>query len=123
MKIIRVEHDDGNGMFRSATGKPIRNIYGLEDMWNRHSVFGNPGMPLPGNDGIDIRLDGHGWYLAFASMDDFNGWVKPEEAKILIHNGYKILLIDAVEIQIGKHQVAYTKTSVSSTEDISSLFK
>ena len=126
MQIVRVEHEDGYGMFRSSTkpiclsnsGDPV-----LNRLWNRHSTCGDPGMPLPCHDGIDLDMGGKNWYCGFGSMDDFNKWVMPDEAKALISYGFKVLLISANEFQIGGHQVVYTKSSITSVEDISSLFK
>ncbi len=140
--IIRIEHNDGFGMFRknwdnggrffcvsdTTEGNPFlmsRGVDGwlMDNLWNRHSAHSDCGMPTPYSDGIDLDLDDKDWYCAFKSLEEFSEWVKPKEADALTKLDFKILMLDVTEYQEGEKQVAYTKESISSFKDISGLFK
>lgn len=125
--IVRIEHEDGWGMFRN---KENRYVVGegnnpiMDKLWDRHSTWTiNGGMPVPSNDGIDMGLGWKEWFCAFKSMEQFNNWVKKDEAKELLKFNFKILLLEVTEYQEGGNQIVYTKESIVSERDISSLFE
>lgn len=125
MLVIRVEHTDGNGMFRNSIA-PVHEVdnYLMQNMWNRHSTWARGGgMPTPSNDNINIGKDDLDWYCAFRGLEEFNQWVYPEEAKKLIELGYRIYSLEVTNFQIGDKQVVYTKESIIEKNDLSDLFK
>lgn len=124
--IIRIEHEDGNGMFRKkierfAVGDYTDNIL-LNNLWERHDACNKGGMPVPYNDGIDLWKNRKEWFLGFKSMEQFNQWCLPEEVKELLKLGFKVLMIDVEEYQEGGCQIAFTKDTILQQKDISSLF-
>lgn len=124
--IIRIEHQDGNGMFRSKSrrfslGDDTDNIL-LQNLWARHNAYNKGGMPVPCNDGIDLFKDRKEWFLGFKSMEQFSQWCMPEEVKELLKLDFKVLMIDVEEYQEGGCQIAFTKDTILQKKDISSLF-
>lgn len=125
--IIRIEHSDGWGMFRSKdndrwTVGDYSGVKCLDELWDRHSSWNEGGMPLPDNDGIKMHKEYKEWFCAFKSMEEFKQWVKPEEIKELIKRDFKVLLLDVTDFQEGEKQIVYTKESILSAKDISQLF-
>lgn len=124
--IIRIEHTDGNGMFRSnsnrfSVGDETDNVL-LNNLWQRHNAWNEGGMPIPRNDGIDLWKDEKEWFLGFKSMEQFGQWCLPEEIKELLKLDFKVLMIDVEEYQEGGYQIAFTKETILQKKDISSLF-
>lgn len=124
--IIRIEHkSDGFGIFRSKLkdGNPSRvEVGGGEDdilfeLWERHNDF-----YTPFEDGLDIELGFKEWFCAFKSIEQIQQWILPDEFKVLLENDFNILLLTVTEYQEGEHQVIFTKESIVSTQDISTLF-
>lgn len=118
--IIRVEHQNGLGMFRykgGGRGELNQNII-LGDMYFRHGSS----FPTPYKENLDIELGGMKWFCAFKSLDQFEKWVTRGEARELINNGFKILMLKTNQYQVGKYQIIYTKEGVVETTDISPLF-
>jgi len=121
--IIRIEHKDGFGMFRTNWGSEYKNKYTIGDsketaaMYNRHNL-----LPTPWRDGIK-DFDTYDMYCAFNDLKTFNKLVKKEELKFLFKKGYKVLLITVSKRLKGKWQVAYKKEDILTTTNISSLFK
>lgn len=126
MKLIRVEHLDGWGMFNKCSDRKtideIRHKL-AKSLYRRHTT-NNPtgGFPPPDIDGLDINEDFKDWYCGFKSIEEFQEWVLPSEVEILIKYDFKIFLIDASEYQIGERQIIFTKESITSKEDVTSLF-
>lgn len=125
--IIRIEHkSDGFGMFRSELDEnsmPSRVEVGdgendiLSELWLRHNDFNTPYK-----DKLDIELGFKEWFCAFKSIKQIQRWILPDEFKVLLENDFNILLLTVTEYQEGEHQVIFTKESIVSTQDISTLF-
>lgn len=117
-QVIRVEHSDGFGMFvgrmenGGERGHAAREI--VNALWRRHDNFNTPS-----EDGL-FRTDKH--FCAYKSIQQIQQWIEPEEFKILFSNGYKVLLLEVSDCQIGEHQAIYKKSCVVSSKDISQLF-
>lgn len=123
--IIRIEHNDGVGMFNTEAEKQVDDI--CPELYKRHFLgsdstqkpFPSPGRDIPA---LDMWKDDKEWFCAFKSLEQFNNLVYKEEAKILIKHGYKILLLGVTEFQEAENQVLFTKESIIETKNINSLF-
>lgn len=117
--IIRVEHEDGWGMFRfnEATGYryTIGDTKETAAMYNLHYS-----RPRPHEDGIKF-IAGED-YCAFDSLETFSSLVKPRSINFLFKHGFKVVMLTVTAIKRGGHQVAYRKEDVIEVKDISSLF-
>jgi hypothetical protein len=127
--IIRIEHkSDGFGMFRSklkdGDDNPSRVEVGddeddiLFELGKRH----NDGFYTPFGDGLDMNLGFKEWFCAFKSIEQIQQWILPDEFKVLLDNDFQILLLTVTEYQEGNHQIIFTKESITSSQDISTLF-
>lgn len=118
MKIIRIEHKDGWGMFidnseiRPSRKHSVRYI--CPTIADRHQTF-----PLPQREGLPMSDN---YFCAYKSVDQLKKWVTTKEIAILKENNYRILMLDVTDYHKGKHQVIYTKESIINTTDISDLF-
>lgn len=134
--IVRIEHDDGNGIFRGQDDRLTvnkardyeeiigdRNAQLLLNIWNRHDA-NNPtgGFPMPFDDGIDLRMGEETLYYAFKDLTQLYDWIRHEEIIALIECGFKVLVLQVNNYQEGGHQMAFTKNSIVNTLDISHLF-
>ena len=121
IQIIRIEHTDGIGMFTDFTDdykermQCVWNI--LPELSNRHKNFNTPE-----EDNLNLDKNFKDWYCAYKSIEQLQEWVLKDEFKTLFDYGYKVLLIECTNYQIGKDQVIYTKESIKTSKDISSLF-
>ena len=116
--IIRIEHNNGIGMFRAGDveGHSRDDIYYFApDLVDRfkHSAF-----PTPFKDNLDIWLNNKKWYCAFKSLDDMINWVTETELIVMSNHNYKVLQLEVEEYQIGDFQVLYTKESIKKSIDI-----
>lgn len=116
--IIRIEHTDGYGMFIGYDPKDKYRAHCVEKLCNdlseRHRSFNDPW-----EDNLRITPK---YFCAYKSVEQLQQWIKPDEFKILKDNGYKILTLVVTNYQEGRDQIIYTKDSIVSTTDISSLF-
>ena len=122
MEIVRVQHKrDGYGLFRSRTSRAnivrIDKIPKLNDLSKRHSAF-----PTPINDKGIKRYPDYEERCAYKSIEQLTTWITPEELKILINNGFIILLITASECTVGDYQILYHPKNITKCIDISELF-
>ena len=123
MKIIRVEHFDGVGVFRVHLDGITRehscvHQFSLENLMERHRKF-----PVPYCDNeLDLNKDDKNWFCGYKSIKQIQEWIFEEEFYTLKNLGYKIWLIEVDEYQIGNYQVLFTKESVIRKEDITGLF-
>ncbi len=120
--IIRIESPkDGLGLFRSIDDPLDKPKF--KKLWARHTTNGpKGGFPTPSNEGLEIYKDDKRWFCAFKSLSQFQKWVKPSEARNIVKEGFKILLLEVNDYQESKMQIIYTKESITSMKDISSLF-
>lgn len=118
MKVIRIEHEDGWGMFtlcsktKSSRKHSVKYIcYSIGD---RHHSF-----PLPQNENLPMSDK---YFCAYISVDQLKKWVTTEEIAILKENNYRILMLEVTDYHKGEYQVIYTKESIVNTTDITDLF-
>lgn len=135
LQVLRIEHYDKKGLFRSETF-PGSNISKVEDsminlpplttLSSRHLHA----FPVPPEDHdqrtgkrLNLCKEGREWFCAYKSVDQVKEWIKPEEMEAVIELGFKIFLLEVEEYQIGSYQVIYTKEGVRYKKDITELFK
>lgn len=123
--IIRIEYiPDGIGIFMTfLSGTDIkRDVRPLDKFcasaYERHSDFKTPLY-----DGLDIEKNGKEWFCAYKSIEQLQEWITPEELKLIISEGYTVLMLDVYEYQEGRDQIIYTKESITSYKDITCLFE
>lgn len=123
--IIRIEYiPDGIGIFttflldelRKRDIRPLDKF--CESAYERHSDFKDPL-----NDGLDIDKYGKEWFCAYKSIEQLQEWITPKELKLIISEGYTVLMLDVYEYQEGEDQIVYTKESITSYKDITCLFE
>lgn len=126
-KIIRVEHEDGWGMFIAKTSRfalAWTDHKKLKPLWERHNTENpNGGFPIPQTEGLKISKNGKEWFCSFKNIEQFKQWVKDEEVKELLKLGFKVIQLEVNEWQEGEQQILYTKESIINVEDISHQFK
>lgn len=137
--LIRVQDSLGTGMFQSGipygqeTSKSVYSIEKLEDLARRHREFPNIRddrtifnfvKELYGEQEIfDIYgTDEFRFRFAFKNLSQFEKWVKREEVKILLDNGYRVYKIEAEEVCESEFQSIFNIDTVINTEDITNLF-
>jgi hypothetical protein len=120
IQIIRVEHEDGYGMFRKNSDRYrvvdlCESVMG--ELCERHREF-----PTPNQDNLIEYKDGYEWFCAFRSMEEFNSWVTREQVSVLIEYDFRVFILEVTEYQIGDYQVLYRKDSIISKTDITNLY-
>lgn len=61
-------------------------------------------------------------YCAYPSVEAMKTWINCSEIKELLKYGFVVLLLDVTDSIEDLDQVIYTKESIVSSKDISSLF-
>jgi hypothetical protein len=134
--IVRIEHKDTYGLFVANTAEGEKRNHCIRDIKDnfindRHADR----FPVTRMDRTILQSDykrsthlnpskdGKIWLCAYKSIDQLQQWIYKDEFKILFDNNYKVLLLDVTEYQIGEYQIIFTRESVLSSKDISSLFK
>jgi len=126
--LIRIEYEDGYGIFFSklystwdcSDEGTQREFYAEKDfnsVCERHRDFNSPDQ-----DGLNTKKDEKAWFCAYKSVEQLQQWITTYELKHIISLGFKVLMLDVSEYQEGKDQIMYTKESIVSLKDISSLF-
>lgn len=130
MQAIRIEHEDGQGMFiveqcdelGMEIGTRYDKIVGpefLPTIRQRHTgVFKGPGRETFADQFISGKH-----FFAYKSIEQLRQWVFPEEMIQLLDRGYKVYLLNLSEAIEGEMQIIYMKKDIISKQDISSLFK
>ena len=118
MTIVRFERR-GNGIFRPSN-KSIYNSAIAKRTYARHN---NGNFPLPENENLDLIRGGKEWFCAYKTIEQLQSWVHKDEIDFFISKGFKVLMLDVNEYQEGQMQVVFTKESIISSKDITSLFK
>lgn len=122
MKVIRVENKKGFGMFNCC--RSAYDIDGLQDLCKRHFDKCSPlPFPRPEEDNLPEYQPGSDWLCAFKSLEQFNSLITREEAKILIKNGFKILILDVENYREGGNQFLFKRNSIKTKTCINKLFK
>lgn len=116
MQAIRIEHSDGNGLWRS-NNKSVYELNCMNSIIERHRKFPNPTWEG------DVKgfIEGvH--YCAFKSVEQLQQWIFPDEIREILDNGFKVYLLDLSEGLEGNYQIAYQKQHITQQKDISELF-
>lgn len=123
--VIRIEYPlDGIGMFMTylSDKETEREIKPLDKFcisaYRRHCEFN-----CPFQDGLNKYKDSKEWFCSYKSIEQLQQWIKTNELKRIIKEGYVVLMLDVTEYQEGRDQIIYTKESIKSSKDITSLFK
>lgn len=122
--VIRIEYpEDGIGMFMTYLKNGLkRKIKSIDEFcitaFRRHFKFN-----CPIQDGLDAYRDSKEWFCSYKSIEQLQQWIKTNELKRIIKKGYMVLMLDVTEYQEGRDQIIYTKESIKSSKDITSLFK
>jgi hypothetical protein len=123
MKAIRIEHNNGIGIFRNEEYEKASRTGILKEAIQKHFDWGSPNeFPCPEEDNLDLWKDDKEWFCAFRTIKQLQGLFTKNELKEIDTAGYSINMIEISEYQKSKHQILYTKESISSTEKINSLF-
>lgn len=125
--VIRIEHPlDGKGIFLTRV-KGRKNEYSwgnfedlfdycvdnIGDVHNKHLNM-NPASWIPG------FTSKH--HCAYPSVEVMKKWINCGEIKQLLSLGFVVLVLDVTDYIETSEQVIYTKESIVSSKDISSLF-
>jgi hypothetical protein len=130
--IIRVEHkESGFGMFRHLnveTGWCANEV--VPDLMDRHCNF--LGMFEDFQYVYDISkgyvsLEERyaimkNYHCAYKTLEQFNQWVASDEIRILIDNGFNVLMITVTDFIEGRDQIFYRKVDAVETKIINDLF-
>ena len=118
IQVIRIEHpEDGNGIWASRRKDfsfRLNHLNCYKDIGDRHED-----LKTPQQDGLKMSDK---YFCAFKTIKQLITWVLKNELEELIKDGFIIYLLEVSDYQIGQHQVIYTKESIISSQDISSLF-
>lgn len=114
IKVVRLELK-GTGIFISPYVDMDR--VEIAGVYHRHKEF-----PCPESEGLDLREDGKEWFCAYKTIEQVQQWLRKEEIQYFISIGFRVLLLTVNEYQLGEYQVIFTKESIESKEDITSLF-
>lgn len=124
--IIRIEHpEDGCGIF-SSRSKEFKHVHSSKISSFEYSPknIGNIDRKHKDMDSARI-IEGFNpskHYCAYPSTDIMKQWISCKEIKQLITLGFVILILDVTEYIEHRDQILYTKESITSSKDISSLF-
>lgn len=125
-QIIRIEHSDGNGIFRNKRNRVsvcFNSRYPLlVNLAIRHNAY-DKGFPKPYQEGLCMYQNNKQWFCAFKSINQLKYWIRKEELALLIEKKFKIYLLEVTEYQEGKKQVIFTKESIILKQNITEMFK
>lgn len=117
-QLVRIEHEDGLGIFRAQTidGKE-RGHYVANHNYSiilRHHNFNTPR-----EDKLDFT-DEH--FCGYKSIDQLQQWIMKDEFELLFKLGYSIFLIEVSDCQIGRDQIIFRKEDIIRKTNINQLF-
>lgn len=115
MLVVRLERNK-RGIFRPSN--QVLTKYSItRNVYDRHGNF-----PTPRQEGLNMVLDDKEWFCGYKSIDELQNWIYSDEIKFFISKGFKVLLLEVTEYQLGEYQIIFTKESITSSKDITSLF-
>ncbi len=122
MKVIRLEHNDGDGIFTHYYKHERKyKKLGLGEIEERHTP--SNGFPGPFNDEAFDSVDIQDYHFAYLSLEQLKKGFTEDEIKICISLGFKILMYTlSCDFLVSKYQVIFIKSKATHVEDISSLF-
>lgn len=125
--VIRIEHpEDGIGIFITRTkgltcwkNKKVTSTFdysvrNIGNVYEKHS-------DMPGARRIEGFIEDR-YYCAYPSVEVMKKWINCGEIKQLLSFGFVVLVLDVTDYIETLEQVIYTKESIVSSKDISSLF-
>lgn len=59
---------------------------------------------------------------AYKTVEQVQQWLEKEEIQYFTSIGFRVYLLTVSEYQTGEYQVIFTKDSIESKEDVTSLF-
>lgn len=120
-QIIRVEHEDGLGLFVSTTddgtNRPhccleIKSNY--HQIRDRHEQFNSPQ-----EDGLIIEYND---YCGYKSIIHIQAWIFKEEFPLLVKNNYRVYLLEVSAFKEGRDNILFKKEDIITKQDITNLF-
>ena len=122
--ILRIEHKDGCGIFRSHVCVNLNDFDTFSERHNDFDTFSerHNDFPTPNEDMFILRYVEEDEFCAFKSIEQLQEWVTADEIKQFIKLNCKVLLIDVSECIVGEFQILYKKENIIQTKDISELF-
>lgn len=118
MLLIRIEHKNGNGVFRAVDCFGVAFIRELNEytsIADRHRHF-----PTPQQEGL-FNVERHVEYCGFKSIEQLKKWFTYTELEALIDIGFKIYQIHVSDdsCRVGSNQILYKKSAIIYKKDIS----
>ena len=115
MKIYRVEHISGNGIFRAEDekGDVICNLFSFsDDLSDKHAKFPNAT--------VDVNGFNDKYYCAFKFLRQLNIWIRKEWRQELKNFDFKFyeIEIDEKYCLIGKKQICFKKEHIINKREI-----
>jgi len=117
MQIVRIEHSDGWGIFRTQGYRPNVSDLGLDALIHRHWDFPTPAQE---GEGEYIREN---QFCAFKTIEQVQQWIMPDEIRILLENDFRVYLLEVSNCIVYEYQCVYEKENIIEQKDISELFK
>ena len=103
--IYRIEHEkSGIGPFNHR----VEDIFAKILLNSNHYDFNTPQ-----EDYLDIYLNGQKWYCAYKTIDDIKERYSDILLETLNKEGFYFKKLIVSEYQIGKHQIIFTKESIT----------
>lgn len=125
IKVLRLEHNDGSGIFTSYINGEHReynpwSVACHEDVSSRHQQFKDPYKEEFSSD-IYVFIEGlH--FCAYKSIEQFQDWIHKDEFAQYYAHGIKAYILELSDCFIGIDQVLFKKSDVISKTDVSELF-
>lgn len=113
IKIVRLEKN-GIDIFQN---EDIEHNSIVTSYFKRHGDF-----PTPYSEGLNMSKDIKEWFCAYKTIQLMQEWLMNDEIQYLISQDVKIYLLEVSEYQQGEYQTIFTKESIVSKEDITTLF-
>lgn len=117
-QIVRIEHSDGWGIFRTQGGRPNVSDLGMDDLVRRHCND----FPTPYQESGGKSLE-RNQFCAFKTIEQVQQWIMPDEMRLLLSHDFKVYLLEVSQCITYQHQCVYEKEDIIEQKDISNLFK
>lgn len=115
--VVRLERR-GNGIFRPSN----RSIYNSAIAKRTYARHNGGSFPLPEAENLNMFKGYRDWFCAYKTIEQLQAWIHKDEIDFFISKGFKVLMLDVEEYQEGEMQVIFTKESIISSKDVTSLF-
>ena len=131
MQVIRIEHEDGNGLWRSHDDSNCRitRHSQYEAISLRHQnrevfpTFYKDKELLQKFCNCTGRSDPEGYFFSFNSLEVVNKALTPDEFKEVINSlGFRVYLLEVSDCVQSSFQTVFRKEDIVSKKDISFMF-